>query len=162
MPAQTRGSVFRAGDGWGIRWPEDGRRPQKTGFRTKTEARRWFAEHVLPRLDRGAPSPDITYDAFCDLFLARHGATVSPRTVATLRERLAPSRAVFGAWPLHDLEGAAGDVARWAATLGTARYRLMLAMRQCLNAAVRWRYLARNPAVDAGPNPEPRADELRP
>ncbi|MGZ6670800.1 MAG: tyrosine-type recombinase/integrase [Solirubrobacteraceae bacterium] len=35
-------------------------------------------------------------------------------------------------------------------------------MRQCLNAAVRWRYLARNPAVDAGPNPEPRADELHP
>jgi integrase len=162
MPAKARGSVFKAGDGYGIRWPEDGRRPQKTGFRTKTAAREWFTENVAPRLDRGTPSPDITYDAFCGLFLARWGATVAPRTVATVRERLAPSRAVFGAWPLRDLEHAAGDVARWGATLGTSRYRLMLAMRQCLNAAVRWRYLTRNPAVDAGPNPEPRADELRP
>lgn len=162
MPAQTRGSVFRAGDAWGIRWPENGKRPQRTGFRTKTAARQWFNETVAPRLDRGAPSPDLSFDAFCELFLSRHGATVSDRTVATLRERLAPARAVFGAWPLRDLEGAADDVARWGATLGGSRYRLMLALRQCLGAAVRWRYIARNPAVDAGPNPEPRADELRP
>jgi integrase len=162
MPAQTRGSVFRAGDGYGIRWPKNGKRPQKTGFRTKTDARRWFNETVAPRLERGAPSPDLTFDAFCELFLHGHGATVSPRTAATLRERLAPARAVFGAWPLRDLEGAADDIARWGATLGTSRYRLMLALRQCLGAAVRWRYIAHNPAVDAGPNPEPRADELRP
>jgi integrase len=162
MPAQTRGSVFRAGDGYGIRWPENGKRPQQTGFRTKTAARQWFAEHVAPRLSRGEPSPDLSFDAFCELFLNRHSATVSDRTVATLRERLAPARAAFGAWPLRDLEGAADDVARWGAALGGSRYRLMLALRQCLGAAVRWRYIARNPAVDAGPNPEPRADELRP
>lgn len=35
-------------------------------------------------------------------------------------------------------------------------------MRQALAAAVRWRYITRNPAVDAGPNPEPRSEELRP
>jgi hypothetical protein len=27
---------------------------------------------------------------------------------------------------------------------------------------VRWRYIARNPAVDAGRNPQPRAEELLP
>jgi hypothetical protein len=42
------GSVFGTTDGYGIRWPEDGKRPQKTGFRTKTEARRWFADNVAP------------------------------------------------------------------------------------------------------------------
>ena len=36
------------------------------------------------------------------------------------------------------------------------------ALRQTLAAAVRWRYVARNPAVEAGPNPMPRAEELLP
>jgi hypothetical protein len=38
----------------------------------------------------------------------------------------------------------------------------MLALRQCLGAAVRWQYLGRNPAKDAGPNPEPGAEEIKP
>jgi integrase len=162
MPAQPKGSVFTTRDGYGIRWPEDGRRPQRTGFRTKTEARAYFAEHVAPRLRRGAPNPDITFDEFAALYLHRHGG--SARTVQTQRERLASARQRFGAWPLRDLEGAAGDIARWRATLATdgMRYRHTRALRECLAAAVRWRYMIANPAVDAGPNPEPRADELRP
>jgi integrase len=44
----------------------------------------------------------------------------------------------------------------------SARYRHTRALRECLAAAVRWRYLQRNPAVEAGRNPEPRADELLP
>ena len=75
MPAETRGSVFQTPAGWGIRWPENGKRPQKTGFRTKTEARRWFADNVEPRLRPGGPSSEITFDAFCEIFLERHGAT---------------------------------------------------------------------------------------
>ena len=135
----------------------------ESGFRNKTEARRWFADHVAPRLDRSAPSPEITLDEFCDLFLDRHGATVSKRTRDTLAERLAPARAVFGDWKLSELEGAAADVARWRASLpDTSRYRLTLALRQALGAAVRWRYLTRNPAVEAGRNPEPRSEELLP
>jgi integrase len=35
-------------------------------------------------------------------------------------------------------------------------------MRQALGAAVRWNYIARNPAVDAGQNPEPQREELHP
>jgi integrase len=163
MPAKTRGSIYPTRDGYGIRWPEGGERKHKAGFRTKTEARDWFDEHVARRLQRGAPSNDITLDAFCDLFLERHGATVSKRTRETLEERLAPARKQFGTWPLRDLEGAADDVARWRAGLtDTSRYRLTLALRQCLAAAVRWRYMTCNPAVDAGRNPEPRAEELRP
>lgn len=162
MSAQ-RGSVYPTRDGYGIRWRESGQRQFRSGFRTKTEARRWFREEVAPRLDRGGPSAAITFDDFCDLFLLRHAATVSPRTIATLRERLAPARVNFGDWTLAELEGAADDVAGWRATVPeSSRYRLTLALRQCLRAAVRWGYIARNPAVDAGANPEPRADELRP
>jgi integrase len=35
-------------------------------------------------------------------------------------------------------------------------------MRQALGAAVRWHYLSRNPAVEAGKNPEPPQEELLP
>jgi integrase len=163
MPRATTGSVFRTATGYGIRWPEDGRRPQRIGFATKTEARRWFAANVAPRLDRGAPSPEITFDAFCDLFLARHGATVSERTRKTLSERLRPARDTFGGWTLVELEGAADDVARWRAGLPAgSRFRLTGALRQVLGAAVRWRYMTRNPAVEAGRNPQPRVEELLP
>jgi integrase len=135
----------------------------RSGFETKTEARRWFAEHVAPRLRRGAPSAELTFDSFCAIFLERHGATVTEKTRRTLEERLAPARAVFGSWPLRELEHAANEVAAWRATLTpTSRYRLTSALRQALAAAVRWSYVTRNPAVDAGRNPQPRPDELRP
>ena len=162
MPRLTRGSVFPAADGTvGIRWPENGHRPQKIGFVTKTEARRWFDENVAPRLRHSAPSPDMTFDAFCDLYLARHGA--SKPTIKTLTDWLVAPRARFGDWSLRDLEGAADDIAAWAATLTPHRkYIAMRAMRQVLHGAVRWRYVTRNAAVDAGPNPEPRSEELRP
>jgi hypothetical protein len=42
----TTGSVYRTSTGYGIRWPEDGHRRHQAGFRTKTDARRWFAERV--------------------------------------------------------------------------------------------------------------------
>ena len=35
-------------------------------------------------------------------------------------------------------------------------------MRQALAAAVRWDYIGRNPATEAGKNPQPRTEELRP
>src|SRR5436190_3822907 len=118
MPRRTQGSVYRTRNGYGIRWPENGERQHQAGFRTKTEARRWFAENVAPRLDRGGgPSPDITFDAFCDLFLDRHGETVSKRTRDTLAERLVPARKVFGDWKLSELENAGADIARWRAAL---------------------------------------------
>jgi integrase len=163
MPAETRGSVYPTRTGYGIRWPENGERKHKSGFATKTEARRWFADNVAPRLRHGIPSAAISFDEFCDLFIERHGATVSDATKRTLAERLALARKTFGEWPLRDLEHAADDVAAWRANLpASSRYRLTSALRQTLAAAVRWRYVTRNPAVDAGRNPQPRADELHP
>jgi hypothetical protein len=82
---------------------------------------------------------------------------------STVGERLASSRGRFGGWTLRELEGAAADVAAWRAALSpTSRYRLTLAMRQTLNAAVRWRYLRTNPVADAGANPAPRNEEFVP
>jgi hypothetical protein len=60
VPPKVRGTVFPTSDGYGIRWPEDGRRPQQSGFRTRTDARDWFDANVAPRLARGGPSPHIT------------------------------------------------------------------------------------------------------
>jgi integrase len=161
MPAEQKGSVFKAGRGYGIRWFEAGRRPQRTGFATKTEARTWFNQHVAPRLRHRGPSNQITLDAFCELFLERHQG--AKRTKDTLRERLVPARDQFGSWTLAELEGAAADIARWRASLPDgSRYRLTSALRQALAAAVRWQYVARNSAVDAGRNPMPATEELRP
>jgi integrase len=158
----SQGSIFGKPGNYGIRWPEDGRRPQKPGFRTKGEAQRWFDDNVAPRLRRGGPSAEIGFDDFCELFLERH--TGAPRTVATLRERLMPARKTFGAWTLRELEGAADDVARWREALpsDSARFRHTSALRQCLARAIAWRYMTINPAVEAGPNPKPRAEELQP
>lgn len=164
MAVETRGSVYATRtQGYGIRWPEGGKRVHQAGFKTKTEARRWFAENVAPRVRSGAPSGEITFDAFCDLFLARHGAQVSARTRATLEERLAPARKQFGSWTLRELEGAAADVAQWRAGLaGTSRYRLCSAFRQAVSSAERWGYCRGNPVTDSGPIRQPRSEELQP
>jgi hypothetical protein len=112
---------------------------------------------AAPRLHRGAPSADVPFDQFTEMFLQRHGAAVSERTIQTLRERLAPAGEHFGDWTLSELEHAGADIATWRGSLAeSSRYRLMLALRQCLGAAIRWQYLSRNPAIDAGANPEPR------
>ena len=163
MPAETRGSVFETPRGYGIRWPANGKRPQRTGFKTKTEARRWFAENVASGLGRGGPSNEISYDEFCEIFLVRHGATIADSTRETLAGRLAHSRERFGSWTLRELEDASADVADWRVEYDDGqRYRVTSAMRQALAAAVRWKYLTRNPAADAGKNPQPRAEEILP
>jgi integrase len=163
MPRETRGSIYKTADGVGIRWQEHGKREHRSGFKTRTEARAWFRDSVAPRLGTGAPSAEITFDTFCDLFLDRHGATIAKRSRDTLEERLAPARETFGGWTLAELEHAAADVAKWRASLDDgSRYRLTGAMRQTLAAAQRWRYITRNPVADAGRNPQPRAEELHP
>ena len=50
MRREVRGTIYKTARGYGIRWPENGRRIRRPGFKTKTEARRWFADNVAPRL----------------------------------------------------------------------------------------------------------------
>ena len=89
-----RGSVFKTrSGGFGIRWVEAGKRPQRTGFTTKTAAREWFRENIASRLHDGAPDQAISYDAFCELYLERWGPTVARRTRETDRRAARPRRA---------------------------------------------------------------------
>jgi integrase len=164
MPAQPRGTIYLTKRGYGIRWPENGKKSQRAGFRTKTDAREWFNANVKPRLGRKGPSGDITFEAFSVEYLGRWGVDVSPRTKATVAEWLAPAREQFGRWTLAELEGAADDFSSWRAKLPTdhARYKTTRATRQVLAAACRWGYIVRNPALDYGQNNEPRREEIRP
>jgi integrase len=63
---------------------------------------------------------------------------------------------VFGDKELRELERMAAEVAAWQAKLpARSRYGIVQALRQCLEAAVRWGDLDRNPAKLAGANPPP-------
>ena len=115
-PLSTRGSVFKTRDGYGIRWPENGKRPHQTGFTTKTEARRWFADNVAPRLRAGgAVDRDhaSTRSATCS-----SSGTAPPSPLARARRSRSgspPAASGSADWTLRELEGAAGDVAAWRA-----------------------------------------------
>ncbi|HEY2653629.1 MAG TPA: hypothetical protein VGI50_17025 [Solirubrobacteraceae bacterium] len=165
MARPLTGSVYPVKGGYGIRWLENGRRRRRCPsppFPSKTAARRWFRADVLPRREAAgpaAPSADVTFEDYCERFLERQ--TTAPSTFATLRDRLRSARQTFGRWTLAQLEY---DIAAWRAGRcpkaqgsGTPA-----ALRQCLAAAVRWRYLDRNPAVDAGTNAKPRSREIDP
>jgi integrase len=87
---------------------------------------------------------------------------VRPRTIETLRERLAHATADYGDVPLREFERMAGELAAWQAMLSArSRYGIVQALRQTLAAAVRWDYMSRNPAKLAGRNPEPAPRPVR-
>lgn len=165
MPRTTTGSIYAVKGGFRIRWVEGDKRPTSgQTFRTRRDARVWWDEKVGPQLRRGGPSPEITLAAFTEMFLERWGPDKALRTRTTLREWLKPALATFGDFTLAELEGALDDIARWRATLPSEdrRHKATRALRQVLAAAVRWGYIVRNPALDAGQNPTPRSDEIRP
>lgn len=55
--------------------------------------------------------------------------------------------------PLHDLERMSGELASWFATFPDgSRYGIVQALRQTLEAAVRWGDMNNNPAKLAGRN----------
>ena len=164
MPRRTQGSIYRTATGCGIRWPENGKRQHQDGFRNRTEARRWFSEHVAPRLDRGEPGlgPSLTLAEFVPLYLERHAAGVRARTIEALRWRLGVAMEAFGDVPLRDLERMAGEIADWRKTLPErSRYDITRALRQACDAAIRWGNMERNPARDAGRNPQPPPRPIR-
>lgn len=167
--SRQRGSVYRVKGGYGIRWREPdgswgtrGRPP----FSTKTEARRWWQENVAPGLDGGVLFADrrMTLGAFTARYLRLHAATHEPGTVRTLRWRLERyALPVFGDVPLVELEPMALAIAEWREMIPErSRYGVVSALRQVLNAAVRFGLIRTNPAAKAGRNPQPRPPELRP
>jgi integrase len=162
MPAEQKGSTYYTPAGAGIRWTENGQRNFRSGFRNKTEARRWWNAEVAPRLRAGvSTTEDVSLRDHVERYLAVHPC--APRTKAKLREDLGfPERApakprkrryktaaeVFGDRPLRELEHGRGEIAEWVAQLpATQQARKLRALRQVLNAAVAWDLMLRNPAA---------------
>jgi integrase len=165
MPAIQRGSGYRLGPNrWGLRYYDaDGRRRRKSPFPSKSAALAHYRNVIEPQL-RGEPValPELTLGEFVPLYLERHAATVRPRTIDALRWRLGIALEAFGDMPLHDLERMSGEVASWRATLSErSRFQITAALRQALGAAVRWGYIAQNPAKQAGRNPQPPPRPVR-
>ena len=164
MPAVSRGHVRRRASGlWQLRfYDEDGVRRSGGAFPTRSAAFAHYRDVIEPRLRGEEPERPLTFDALCEQYLARQAKIRSPRTVATLRERLARPRADFGEADLGELEGMADEIADWRLTLPDRyAHAIIAAFRQVLAAGVRWGRLGRNPAALAGDNPAPAAREVR-
>jgi integrase len=85
-----------------------------------------------------------------------------PGTIVTLRDRLRYAVAAFGDVPLREFERMADGIAGWKARLPSrARHGIVQALRQALDAVVRWGHIARNPAKLAGPNRQPPPRPIR-
>jgi integrase len=165
MPATPRGSVYRLGPKrFGVRYRDrDGRLRRESPFTSPSKARDWFRDVKLPELrGRSAPMPETTLAEFVELYLGRHAASVRPRTIATLRDRLRHAIAAFGDIPVRELERMADDIAAWQANLPPrAGHGIAQALRQVLDAAVRWDRMNVNPAKVAGRNPKPPPRAVR-
>ena len=102
MPATQRGSAYRLGaKRWGLRYRDrEGKRQFVSPFPSKSAALAHYRNIIEPQL-RGepAPRPDLTLSAFIALYLERHAASVRPRTVQTLRERLKHAERASGTVP---------------------------------------------------------------
>ena len=162
MPATQRGQAYKLGPGhWGLRYyDEDGIRRRKSPFSDKTAALNYYRDVIEPKLrgesaktrdharrvdrdlrgaprDRCAPAHDLRRSATgCVIRQSRSGT----RTWADL-ERMS-----------DEIAGLAG-----AATAGVPGHGDGRALRQVLDAAVRWGYISRNPAKLAGSNPRAAA-----
>jgi integrase len=162
MPAVQRGSAYRlAPNRWGLRYYENGQRRRVSPFPSKSAALAHYRDVIEPQLRGEAPpEPELTLAKLVDLYLDRHAASVRPRTIATLRERLRHAVTAFGDVPLRDLERMVSEMAGWHSREPQGvRYGRLGALRQALEAAVRWGYMDRNPAKLTGRNrqPAPRA-----
>lgn len=165
MPATQRGQAYKLSSGkWGLRYYDgDGVRRRKTPFPSKSAALKHYRDVIEPRL-RGepAPLPELTLAELVELYLERHAAGVRPRTIATLRDRLRHAIAAFGDVPLRDLERMTNEIAGWQAQLPPrAGHGIAQALRQVLDAAVRWERMSRNPAKLAGRNRKPPPRPVR-
>jgi integrase len=165
MPATQRGSAYRLAPGrWGLRWYDrDGIRRRKSPFPSKSAALAHFRNVIEPELRGEAPAmPNLTLAGLADLYLERHAVSVRPRTITTLRDRLAHALRAFGDVPVTELQRMSGDLAAWQAGLPErSRYGVVQALRQTLGAGVQWGYMTTNPALDAGRNRQPSPRPIR-
>ncbi len=165
MPANQRGQAYRlAPNRWGLRYYDAaGERRRKSPFPTKSAALTYYRDVIEPLLRGEHPTtPDLTLAEFVPIYLERHAVGVRDRTIATLRDRLKHATRAFGDVPLRELENMTDEIAAWQATLPErAGHGIVSALRQTLDAAVRWKRIGSNPAKLAGRNPKPPVRTVR-
>lgn len=165
MPATQRGQIYRTSTGYGIRWyDETGRRRRRSGFNSRSDARRWYEEVERQRMRGDVVRPaQMTFAELVERYLKTHAVGREGSTMTTLRERLNHSVTAFGALKLSELERMTVEIAEWQTILpDRSRYGIVQALRQTLEAGVRWGLMTRNPAKLAGSNPQPRQPEIEP
>jgi integrase len=165
MPATQRGHARRLPSGrWQLRYRDKTGAYHSAGaFTTKTAALDHYRNVVEPRL-LGKPEtpPELTLADLADQYLKRHAQIRSASTVRTIRHRLKRPLDTYGDVKLRELEGMAGDLADFRATLPERfAHDVMRALRQTLAAGVRYGYMSSNPATAAGDNPAPTPREVR-
>jgi integrase len=155
-----RGQIFRAPAGsWAIRYYDaQGKRCQRNGFRTRGEARAAL-EETLRRVRLGPLyRPHMTLRQLGDAFLEQYDA--APASVAWVRYNLGASLGRFGDLPIGELS--VQQIGAWRASLPEPRrHPAHRALRQVLQAAVRWKWLEENAAALVK-NPQPRNAEIDP
>jgi hypothetical protein len=139
MPAEQRGSLYKTSTGYGIRWRDNaGSRRYKSGFHSRSAARRWLND----LLDAGLRDERLSLMELTEQYLEAHAQVRDARTIRTLRERMKRPLDAFGDLELRDLERRAREIATWQATLPEgSRYGIMQAFRQTLEAGVRWKLI---------------------
>jgi integrase len=161
VSSSQRGQIYKSERSglWVIRYRDAfGRRPQKTGYRTKGEAREALDEEL--RRVRLGPlhRPRVTLRQLTNAYVKQYDA--APSTIAFLVDNMRPALETFGDQPIGLLR--VDRIAHWRASLPEGkRYRAMRSLRQVLAAAVRWKWIEDNPAVLVK-NPEPKPGEIMP
>ena len=159
--SSQRGQLFRAPAGtWAIRFYDArGQRHQRNGFRTRGGGARGARGGAAPR----APRPAVPS--------ARDGARAGRRVPGAVRGR-AVQLCVASVQPRHGLQaarGASGSASSRRSRSGRGECRCPRsdatrahrALRQALEAALRWKWIEENPAALVK-NPAPKLGEIDP
>jgi integrase len=161
MPSVQRGQVFKLGGGsWAFRYyDERRRRRQRGGFASRSEALGALDDALrTARNPKRARRRDWTVSELVERHMAQHQA--APATIARLNAMLRKATEAFGDVRLREL--LPEEIGAWAKRIPEGhRHDAMVAFRQVLNAAVRWKLIEENPAKLV-PNPLPRRAEIRP
>lgn len=157
MATRQRGQVLTNADGsYSIRYYlPSGKRKQEGTFRTVTLAQRRLRD-ALREIDTGAFRDEITFDALADRWIGVYDASTATRK--RVASQVALMRAEFGRSQVRKITPE--QVAAWRLTLSDGqRHQTHGVLRQVLEAAIRWGYLASNPARSV-PNPQPKRAEV--
>lgn len=151
-----RGQLFKQESGsWGYRYrdPHTGKRPQKSGYATKGEARQALDRHIERLRLGGQYRPGVTVGTICDAFFA--GYQADPSTVEWMTYHRGKIEAMFKKAKADDLDAA--EIAAWrnALTNKGSAHQTLAVFRQVLGAAVGWGWITRN-AAGKVPNAKPR------